>query len=112
MSKQKEIFIDYCKNKIEDLKKVTYSNLDNETETKKVLMEAEGVRQFKNVKIVTDEDGLFKVIQNNKLVIDTLMIDPIIYAARMEFNKIDKDFYNELIELWNDYGMDELIEEE
>ena len=107
----KEKFKKYCKGKIKDINKlITIDGTDYE-----VIMHAEGVRQFDNVQIIRpleDTDGDFIVMNSkNKIVINTNMIDYIWYATRMEFDTIDTNFYNEILEYWEDGKFDDYFEE-
>ena len=107
-------FEDYCKDKIEDLGTVTlyfdeddddpYSSLYN------VILHSPQIREYTDVRVVIDIDyseELFRVIdKDNKMVIETLMIDPLYYTLRCEFDKIDKDWYNLILDNWEQFEID------
>lgn len=108
----KEKFIKYCKGKIKDISEcMTIDGTNYE-----VIMHSDGVRQFSDVRVIRPleeyDEGTFIVINSkNKIVINTNMIDYIWYATRMEFDEIDTDFYNEILEYWEDGAFDDYFEE-
>lgn len=113
-SSPKQRFIDYCKDKIKDLG-YTEVNEDGEIINYPTLMTADEIREFKNVRIIQDDnypDNLIAVDENGKVVINTPMITSDTFAARLEFTSIDTKFYNNLIEYWDELYMDEIMEEE
>ena len=118
ISPQKQKFIDYCKDKIEDLGDVEIYNEDYEENIQyHKLMHTEGIREFEDLYIVADFDNyenenLIAINDENKIVINTPMIDCNGYAGTMQFDKIDKKFYDQLMDYWDDIYMDEMIEEE
>lgn len=110
--KNKEKFITYCKGKIRNLGEVTYTNSLDEKVTLPVIIKAD-IREFSNVKVLLPEEdeGLLVVNRNNRVVIDTPMISPIEYASRMQFTYIDEDFYSEILDLWDEYDMEEMMDD-
>lgn len=112
ISPQKQKFIDYCKDKIEDLGDI---EIDDQQYHK--LMHTEGIREFEDLYIIADLDdyeseNLIAINNENEIVIDTPMIDQNGYAGTMQFDKIDKRFYDILMDYWDDLYMDEVIEED
>lgn len=118
ISPQKQKFIDYCKDKIEDLGDVEIYDEDYEENIQyHKLMHTEGIREFEDLYIIADFDNyenenLIAINNENKIVINTPMIDCNGYAGTMQFDKIDKKFYDQLMDYWDDLYMDETIEEE
>lgn len=118
ISPQKQKFIDYCKDKIEDLGDVEIYDEDYEENIQyHKLMHTEGIREFEDLYIIADFDNyenenLIAINNENKIVINTPMIDCNGYAGTMQFDKIDKKFYDQLMDYWDDLYMDEIIEEE
>ena len=112
----KKKFINYCKGKIKDLGAVEYDSpsFEDEVEVAKVLMTADWLRGVKNARILDPgEDECLKVLnKKGEIVYDTPMLSPVTYAARLEFNAIDPDFYADILDWWDDICMDELMEEE
>lgn len=109
----KTLFKNYCKDKLMDLGHITL-NREGEERTYKVVMTAEGIREFENVRVIIGDDteDYFVVIDSNdNIVINTPMIDPIEYAGHMEFKQIDPTFYNETLTYWDDMDMDAYIKE-
>lgn len=105
--------MDYCKDKLADLGTVTLYNDEGEGYTYRVAMTAEGIREYDNVRVIVGddtEDYLVVIDNDNNIVINSPMLDPIGYASRMEFKQIDTDFYNMMLEYW-DEDMDFYIEE-
>lgn len=118
ISPQKQKFIDYCKDKIEDLGDVEIYDEDYEENIQyHKLMHTEGIREFNDLYIIANFDdyeneNLIAINNENKIVINTPMIDCNGYAGTMQFDKIDKKFYDQLMDYWDDIYMDEMIEEE
>lgn len=117
ISPQKQKFIDYCKDKIEDLGDIEIYDEDYEENVQyHKIMHTEGIREFNDLYIVANfeeyDENLKAINSENKMVIDTPMIDCNGYAATMQFDKIDQEYYHTLLEYWNDLYMDEIIEEE
>lgn len=118
ISPQRQKFIDYCKDKIEDLGDIEIYDEDYEENIQyHKLMHTEGIREFNDLYIIANFDdyeneNLIAINNENKIVIDTPMIDCNGYAATMQFDKIDKQFYDQLMDYWDDLYMDEMIEEE
>lgn len=118
ISPQKQKFIDYCKDKIEDLGDVEIYDEDYEENIQyHRLMHTEGIREFNDLYIIANFDdyeneNLIAINNENKIVINTPMMDCNGYASTMQFDKIDKKFYDQLMDYWDDIYMDEMIEEE
>lgn len=118
ISPQKQKFIDYCKDKIEDLGDVEIYDEDYEENIQyHKLMHTEGIREFNDLYIIANFDdyeneNLIAINNENKIVINTPMMDCNGYASTMQFDKIDKKFYDQLMDYWDDIYMDEMIEEE
>lgn len=109
----KTLFKNYCKDKLADLGHITLHR-EGEERTYRVVMTAEGIREYSDVRVIIGDDteDYFVVIDSNdNIVINTPMIDPIGYAGHMEFKQIDPTFYNEILTYWDDFNMDEYIEE-
>lgn len=111
----KQLFKDYCKDKIKDLgETLVYNEVWEEEQAYRVIMTAEGIREYTNVRVVMNEDTedyLVVIDSDNKIVINTPMIDPIGYAGRMEFKEIDTQFYNDILTYWDDMDMDTYMED-
>lgn len=112
ISPQKQKFIEFCKDKIEDL-----GDIEIDEQQYHKLMHTEGIREFEDLYIVADLDNyenenLIAINNENKIVINTPMIDCNGYAGTMQFDKIDKKFYDQLMDFWDDIYMDEMIEED
>ena len=111
ISPQKRKFIEYCKDKIiEDMGTLEIDETDYN-----IIMHTEGIREFEDLRIIADfEDPDFDVLmaidKNNKVVINSRMIDANGYAATMEFDQIDKAYYDMILKYWDDIYMDEMIE--
>lgn len=117
ISPQKQKFIEFCKDKIKDLGDIEiYDETAEENVQYHKIMHTEGIREFNDLYIVAnfeEYDENLKAINNeNKMVIDTPMIDCNGYAATMQFDEIDQEYYHTLLEYWNDLYMDEIIDDE
>lgn len=111
-SNYKQKFIDFCSDKIEDLGDVMIDETPYH-----VIMHTEGIREFTDLRIVADLDNyefenLVAINEDDKIVINTPMIDFNEYAATMQFDVIDEKFYNNLMNNWDDLNMDERISDE
>lgn len=108
---KKQIFIDYCKNKIKNL-----GNIEIEEETYQVLMHLSELRQFKNVKVIGNldsDDAYLRVAdEDDNIVIETIMVSFLDIAASMQFDSIDSSLYDYIMNYWDDIMMDEYIEQE
>lgn len=108
------MYMDYCKDKVKDLGEITVYNPHwEEYETYRIIMTAEELREHTNVTIVVNEntdDNLVVINSEGKIVIDTPMAGPIDYSARLEFNNIDRQFYEDVMTYWEDECMDEFME--
>ena len=117
ISPQKQKFIEFCKDKIKDLGDIEiYDETAEENVQYHKIMHTEGIREFNDLYIVANfeeyDENLKAINSENKMVIDTPMIDCNGYAATMQFDEIDQEYYHTLLEYWNDLYMDEIIEEE
>ena len=112
----KEQFINYSKNKIKNLGDVTYKNpiFENELVTSKILLKQD-IREFDSLFVVMPEDPcddvLIAVDKYGEVKINTPMFNAPLLALRGEFDLIDKEFYNEILEFWQKANYDELSEE-
>lgn len=111
MDNKKQVFIDYCKNKIKNL-----GNIEIDEETYQILMHLPKLRQFEDVRVIGDldsDDGYLRVVdKDDNIVIETLMVSFIDIAASMQFDSIDSSLYDYIMNYWDDIMMDEYIEQE
>ena len=117
ISPQKKKFIEFCKDKIKDLGDIEiYDETVEENVQYHKIMHTEGIREFNDLYIVANfeeyDENLKAINSENKMVIDTPMIDCNGYAATMQFDEIDQEYYHTLLEYWNDLYMDEMIDDE
>lgn len=108
----KKVFMDYCKGKIKTLGEATYIDTFGEEVTYPIIMEAD-IREFSNLRVLLpgeEDDILLAIDENNQIKINSPMLNAIGYAGRMEFKTIDRDFYNDILEWWDDCYMDEIVE--
>jgi len=117
ISPQKKKFIEFCKDKIKDLGDIEiYDETWEENVQYHKIMHTEGIREFNDLYIVANfeesDENLKAINSENKMVIDTPMIDCNGYAATMQFDEIDQEYYHTLLEYWNDLYMDEMIDDE
>lgn len=105
-----EAFSSYCSNKLEDL-----DNIEIDGTIYKKIMYTEGIRDYHNLYIIADFDdpefeNLMAINSDNEIVINTNMIDYNAYAASMQFDKIDKEYFEMLMKNWNLLNMDEYFD--
>lgn len=112
--KYKQVFIDYCKDKIKDLGTVEVDKWhDGDYEDFRVVMIG-NIRDKGECKVYVDDDepeGL-SFVGEDGTAYSTPMIETPYYAARMEFTAISQEFYDEIMEYWDDLYMDEAIADE
>lgn len=103
----KESFIAYAKPRIKELNTIEYDDEDCE-----LLMQGD-IREFTDCNIIRLEDDpeTFAWIDKNGEYHSTPMYTPHQYAADMFFNFISQDYYNEILEYWDDLDMDEIMDE-
>ena len=113
----KKIFQDYCKDRITDLGKIELPDAiwEDEMNTWDIVMTADAIREFSDLRIINnielnEEDNLVAIDKDNKIVFNTPMLTSIGYAARMEFDKIDEKYYDNLMKYWDDIDMEEIME--
>lgn len=61
-------------------------------------------------KLDSDGDSLEFVVDKDKSYVNTPMITTDILVSSLEFDKIDENFYNNIINYWEDLNMDENME--
>lgn len=113
-SKYKRVFIKYCKDKIKDLGTVEVDKWhDGDYEDFRVVMIG-NIRDKGECKVYVDDDEPegFSFVGEDGTPYWTPMIETPYYAGRMEFTAISRDFYNEILEYWDDLDMDEVIADE
>ena len=114
----KKVFQDYCKDRITDLGKIELPDQiwgEEEMNTWDIVMTADAIREFSDLRIINnielnEEDNLIAIDKDNKIVFNTPMLTSIGYAARMEFDKIDKEYYDNIMKYWDDINMEETME--
>lgn len=101
----KEQFISYCEGKVKNL-----GTIELESETIRVAFIQE-IRDYGTCKVLNSEDTMDKLdtdgenlefITENGKYISTPMINPITLVGRLEFTEIAKDFYESVLEYWDD----------
>lgn len=113
----KKIFQNYCKDRITNLGKVELPDAiwEDEMNTWDIVMTADTIREFSDLRIINnielnEEDNLIAIDKDNKIVFNTPMLTSIGYAARMEFDKIDEKYYDNLMKYWDDINFEEWME--
>ena len=106
-----EAFSSYCSDKLENMDSIEIDDIEY-----KKIMHIDNIRGFKDLYIIADlEDyefeNLIAINSDNEIVINTPMMDFNQFAAEMSFDKIDKEYYNNLMEYWNDLNMDEYFDQ-
>ena len=123
MSEYREQFEDYCKDKVRKLGSMKcHFSYDKDIEIDEddfdnyqIIMQGD-IRDCGKVNVVmlkedADDSFICADIESGEIVIETSMITPVEYAARMEFSAIDEGFYNDILKYWEDMDMDLLIED-
>lgn len=113
----KKIFQDYCKDRITNLGKIELPDAiwEDEMNTWDIVMTADAIREFSDLRIINnielnEDDNLIAIDKDNNIVFNTPMLTSIGYAARMEFDKIDKEYYDNLMKYWDNIDMEEIME--
>lgn len=116
-SKYKQRFIDYCKDKVKDLGQVTNMS-EEDIESNSLadnlnicLIEPE-FRGDKDVRVLSDDDGgCICVNQSGEIIFNggaMWSIDA--QAMDYTFTAIDTEFYNNLLEYWDELYLDDVME--
>lgn len=110
----KQKFIDYAKGKVKDLGNQSYIDPVWEEEISEKVLMISNIRNYKDLKVVADlqeyDEPLKALDENGKLVIKTQQYDAQMLAADLMFSAIDTEFYNNLVEYWNELPMDEYMQ--
>lgn len=112
MNKYKEKFINYCKDKIENLGVIHSKNEDLEETNKKVIMIFPKWYDTTNTRALMDFEGGLVIVddKNNVIFSGGEMALAVYESLEMQFTKIDKNFYKEILEMWKEYGFDDILE--
>lgn len=113
-SKYKQVFIDYCKGKVEDLGEMKLADTEDgfyEESYPIIFIEpkfrdaqpAYALQLPEGNLFITDKDG--NVIFNGNA-----MASAEEEVIEMQFTKISTDYYNELLQYWDEIGFDEALE--
>lgn len=103
-------FEEYCKDKLADLGTADVKDLDGNTVQVKVAFE-QPIRDYGNCKVLDSEDAMDKLGTDGETIefVDekgeyhnSPMVSPVTILSRLEFNKIDNDFYKSMIQHWNE----------
>lgn len=109
----KEKFISYCKGKVKDLGTEYTQYFDRKGNIKVVLLQE--IRDYGNCKVLDPDDCMeildidtdaLVFISGKGELIATPMITTDLLASRLEFDSIDKKFYNNILKYWEDMGME------
>ena len=114
-SPAKQKFIEYCKDKIEDdLGKELVTVDDIQANVNIVMLDR--IRNFGLCKVLDPSDCFEEplsidseyasFVKENGEFVSTPMISTVGLAARMEFEKISKSFYRDILKYWDDFYMD------
>lgn len=112
----KQRFIDYCKGKVEDLGTIVAKDKDDEdfNEELPVAMIDNHYEQAKPAYIlIPDPDYDDRLVISDKdgnVFIDSPMSNVVGEAQEMTFDKIDTEFYNNVLEYWDELYMDDALE--
>lgn len=117
-STQQEKFINYCKDKIQDLGTTFVEYYDRKVNVKVAFTQE--IRDYGMCKILEPNDcyelldiegDSIAFVKENGEFIATPMTTADILVARLEFNAIDKSFYEDTLKYWEDLNMDENLSE-
>lgn len=118
VSTQQEKFINYCKDKIQDLGTTFVEYYDRKVNVKVAFTQE--IRDYGMCKILEPNDcyelldiegDSIAFVKENGEFIATPMTTADILVARLEFNAIDKSFYEDTLKYWEDLNMDENLSE-
>ena len=115
----KDRFIEYCKDKIDDLGEV-YTEYYDRADNAKVIF-TQKIRDYGMCKVLDPVDcmEIFDVDDTNLSFVAedgtftcTPMISADILVARLEFDKIDKKFYKNVLKFWDEMSMEYTMDDQ
>lgn len=116
ISKYKQQFIDYCKGRVKDLGEMAIA-LDEEDPTEldsfEILYTSKMYKQSQPLAyILNNEDGYLMVAsESGEVFINSPMSSPEVDIVELTFHEISTNFYEYILEYWDEQGMDDMMEE-
>lgn len=115
ISDYKQKFIDFCKDKVTDLGKLTIVSEDDPTEqeTYEILYTSKSYKQAQPLAYtLNNEDGYLMVAnEEGEVFINSPMCSPEEDLIELDFDEISTSYYEYILEYWDDLDMDARIED-
>ena len=116
-SNYKQLFMDYCKDKIKNLGNITVDEEimeDNYINDTKILYVLPNVRGCEYVNVLRDDEGgAIWVSPEGNIVLEAGgMASANDDIVELKFTAIDKEYYEEILKYWSEYYFDEMMERE
>ena len=116
-SNYKQLFMDYCKDKIKNLGNITVDEEimeDNYINNTKILYVLPDVRGCEYVNVLRDDEGgAIWVSPEGNIVLEAGgMASANDDIVELKFTAIDKEYYEEILKYWSEYYFDEMMERE
>lgn len=117
----KDKFIDYCENNISHKKDYYYwKDYDNQIHKSPIIFKLKELREFGETYVLManefDTDSLVFIPKNNISDMiepfSTKMIDTYTLLSYMDFYDISSEFYDNVVNNWNNLGLDEVFDHE
>lgn len=116
ISKYKQQFIDYCKGRVKDLGEMAIA-LDEDDPTEldsfEILYTSKMYKQSQPLAyILNNEDGYLMVANDEgEVFVNSPMSSPEVDIVELTFHEISTNFYEYILEYWDEQGMDDMMEE-
>ena len=116
-SNYKQLFMDYCKDKIKNLGNITVDEEimeDSYINDTKILYVLPNVRGCEYVNVLRDDEGgAIWVSPEGNIVLEAGgMASANDDIVELKFTAIDKEYYEEILKYWSEYYFDEMMERE
>ena len=114
-SNYKQLFMDYCKDKIKNLGNITVDEEimeDSYINDTKILYVLPNVRGCEYVNVLRDDEGgAIWVSPEGNIVLEAGgMASANDDIVELKFTAIDKEYYEEILKYWSEYYFDEMME--
>jgi hypothetical protein len=115
ISDYKQKFIDFCKDKVKDLGKLTTVSEDDPTEqeTYEILYTSKSYKQAQPLAYILNNEDEYLMVANEEgeVFINSPMCSPEEDILELDFDEISTNYYEYILDYWDDLDMDARIED-